>query len=306
VSDKPQCCRLCAAASIEDLGAIPDGDYFAGQVLDKRIPGGRLYQCATCRSMFKHPILDPVQYMTLYESGVPTQWSGNAGRQDLKLIESLLRGFAALRILDVGCGTGEFLKALPATHLKFGVEPSSAAAAARLGGINILAKEIDAVPIEMKFDVITVIDVIEHIANPELLLTSAYGRLAAGGKLIVATGDPEMPLWRYLFKSRFWYPTFPEHISFPSIGFCQIWSDKTGAIVREKITTRYESLSYGRRALNFIIQTAFYISPSAFSWVGRLADSALRARKPRRQFFAPGIPGLFADHQVLIIERPIV
>jgi SAM-dependent methyltransferase len=306
VSDKPQCCRLCAATGIEDLGAIPDGDYFAGRVLDNTIPGGRLYRCNTCRSMFKHPILGLVQYMTLYESGIPTQWSGNAGRQDLKIINSLLHGLEALRILDVGCGTGEFLKALPAKHLKFGVEPSPAAVLADLGGINVLAKEIDAVPIEMKFDVITVIDVIEHIANPATLLTSAYDRLVAGGKLIVATGDPEMPLWRYLFKSRFWYPTFPEHISFPSIGFCKIWSNKTGAIVREKITNRYNTSNYGGRALSFLIQTAFYVSPPAFSWVGRLAGVARRARKPRRQFFAPGIPGLFADHQILIIERPIV
>jgi SAM-dependent methyltransferase len=256
--------------------------------------------------MFKHPILDPVQYMRLYELGIPTQWSGNAGRQDLRIIESLLRGLDVLRILDVGCGTGDFLRALPAKHLKFGVEPSSAAAAAERGGINVLAQEIGTVPVEMEFDVITVIDVIEHIANPESLLTSAYGRLAAGGRLIVATGDPEIALWRYLFKSRFWYPIFPEHISFPSIGFCQIWSNKTGAIVREKITTRYESLNYGRRALGFLIQTAFYISPAAFSWVGRLAGSALHTRQPRRQFFAPGIPGLFADHQVLVIEKPIV
>jgi SAM-dependent methyltransferase len=256
--------------------------------------------------MFKHPILEPVQYMTLYESGIPTHWSGNAGRQDLKIIESLLRGSEALRILDVGCGTGDFLKALPAKHLKFGVEPSSAAAAAERGGINILAQDIDTVPMELKFDVITVIDVIEHIANPETLLTSAYGRLAPGGKIIVATGDPELPLWRYLFKSRFWYPIFPEHISFPSIGFCQIWSNKTGAIVREKITNCYQSLNYGRRALSFIIQIAFYVSPAAFSWAGRLAGSILRAREPRRQFFAPGIPGLFADHQVMIIEKPVV
>jgi len=174
------------------------------------------------------------------------------------------------------------------------------------GGINILAHDIDTVPMELKFDVITVIDVIEHIANPETLLTSAYVRLAPGGKIIVATGDPELPLWCYLLKSRFWYPIFPEHISFPSIGFCQIWSNKTGAIVGKKITNRYQSLNYGRRVSSFIIQIAFYVSPAAFSWAGRLAGSILRARKPRRQFFAPGIPGLFADHQVLIIEKPVV
>jgi SAM-dependent methyltransferase len=305
MTDAATRCRLCGGTTTENLGEIPDSDYFAGTVLPEPIPGGRLFRCGACRSMFRHPILSSADYLTLYSSGVATQWSGVGGREDLRLIKSMLTvDSPSLEVLDIGCGTGDFLDSLPPSWPKFGVEPSAAAAYAERRGIKILASEIASVPEETQFDVITLIDVIEHFPEPARLLFEAYSRIRPGGKIIVSTGDPEAPMWRVL-GSRFWYAGFPEHVSFPSLEFCRQWCEKRDASVRKSHTIRYQRLGPGRLALSFMAQLAYYSSPPVFNFVGRAVQELRGPAVARRRSFAPGVPGLFVDHQILIIEKPV-
>jgi SAM-dependent methyltransferase len=299
-----QICRLCGSHDVADLGAIPDSDYFAGRVLLERLAGGRLFCCGSCRSMFRHPVLSASKYLELYEHGNPTQWSGGSDRQDLNIIRSLIMEKPEFsKILDIGCGTGEFLSSLPSRFQKFGIEPSAAAAHAERRGIEIVARQIENLPPHTKFDVITIVDVIEHVVDAASLLTDAYAHLAPCGKIIISTGDPESAAWRRVFKSRFWYASFPEHITFPSIGFYRNWCEKHDAVQDGKVMTRYQLLSRRRMALNFLMQTVFFVNPMAFSWVGRAGAWLRAAPPPRRQTFSPGVPGLFVDHHVLALEK---
>jgi SAM-dependent methyltransferase len=300
-------CRLCGSDDVTDLGAIPDSDYFAGRVLLEPLSGGRLFHCRSCHSMFRHPILSASKYLDLYENGNPTQWSGGADRQDMGVVRSIVLANAKLsKILDVGCGTGDFLFSLPKHFQKFGIEPSAAASHAERRGIKIVARQIDNLPAHAAFNVVTMIDVIEHVVDPASLLMRAYSHLEPGGKIIISTGDPDCSMWGQLFKSRFWYVSFPEHITFPSVGFCQKWCEKHHAVTGRKLVTRYHILSRWRITLNFLIQAAFYVSPTAFNWVGRVAARLRALPTPRRQTFSPGVPGVFVDHQVLVIEKPRV
>jgi SAM-dependent methyltransferase len=305
MTDGRPVCRLCGGANTENLGEIPGSDYFAGRVLPKVIPGGRLFRCRACRSMFRHPVLSSAEYLKLYSSGLATQWSGGGGREDLRLIRSMVMVDATtLKVLDIGCGTGDFLDSLPPNCVKFGVEPSAAAAYAERRGIKILGCEITSVPEEAQFDVITIIDVIEHFPEPAPLWAEAYSRIRPGGKIIVSTGDPETPIWR-AFGARFWYVGFPEHVSFPSLEFCRQWCEKRNASARKAHATRYQRLGMGRLALSFLMQLAYYLSPPMFSWVGRATQVLRDCTTSRRLSFAPGVPGLFVDHHILTIEKPV-
>jgi SAM-dependent methyltransferase len=305
VVEPPSICRLCGSDDVTDLGAIPDSDYFAGRVLLEPLAGGRLIRCSACHSMFRHPILSASKYLELYEYGNPTQWSGGADRQDLSIVRSeILANPGLSKILDVGCGTGDLLFSLPKHFQKFGIEPSTAAGHAELRGIKIVARQIDNLPAHARFNVVTMIDVIEHVVDPTSLLIQAYAHLEPGGKIIISTGDPDCSIWRQTFKSRFWYASFPEHITFPSVGFCQNWCEKHQAVMNKKLVTRYHMLSGWRMALNFLMQAAFFVSPVAFSWVGRVAVRLQASPTPRRQTFSPGVPGLFVDHHILVIEKP--
>jgi SAM-dependent methyltransferase len=303
--DKARICRLCGSPEIEDLGAIPDSDFFAGRILPTALAGGRLLGCVSCNSMFRHPVLDAPQYMELYARGDPNQWDSTSERRDLAVVRSMIiEDPHSSSVLDIGCGTGEFLSTLPDRIQKFGVEPSGAAGYAVERGIQILADQVENLPAGMPFSVITLIDVIEHVVAPASLLEVAYGHLAPGGKMIVSTGDPDNFVWRRLLKSRFWYSSFPEHITFPSVGFCKWWCELQGAAMDRKVAIRYKALNPPWAALSLLMQAAFFISPAAFSWVGRAADRLRGAPSPRRQTHAPGIPGLLRDHQVLVLVKP--
>jgi SAM-dependent methyltransferase len=302
----PAACRLCEATRIKCLGAIPDSDYFAGRVLRDPIHGGRLWKCDSCQSMFRHPVLPNSEYLRLYRNGTEDEWSADVGRQDLATIRRIIAEKGSpCGVLDVGCGAGDFLLTLPSDLARYGVEPSVAASAiARKRGVSILAPTLDGLSPTASFDVITLIDVIEHVVEPGALLDAALSHLAPGGSLIIATGDPSNVPWSRVFRSRFWYSSFPEHITFPSLKYFYIWHEGKGLRAPTAEKLRYRRMPFWKTAIYFASQAVFLASPSLLSLVGRRIDGLRRAPKPRRRFFSPGAPGVFADHQIVTIQSP--
>jgi SAM-dependent methyltransferase len=298
-------CRLCNATCIRNLGKIADSDYFAGRVLPHPIDGGHLWKCESCQSMFRHPILPNSSYLCLYADGAEDQFGAIRGRQDFVIIRRMIEEkHRPCGVLDVGCGAGDFLMTLPADLARYGVEPSAAAsAAARNRGVSILAPTLDDLSAEAIFDVITIIDVIEHVADPGALLDAALAHLAPGGSLIIATGDPDSALWSRIFRARFWYVSFPEHITFPSLKYFGIWREGSGLHPPTTRRLKYRRIPIWRIAWSFASQLAFLASPSLLNRAGRFAEWLRRAPHPRRRFFSPGGLGVFTDHQIVTIRN---
>lgn len=104
-------------------------------------------------------------------------------------------------ILEVGCGNGTVLSALSkggARRHLVGSElhPSGLAVAAKRLGKNAELVQMDARDImaENAFDVIGAYDVIEHIAEDEMVLSSMHKALRPGGGVVIAV--PQHPwLW---------------------------------------------------------------------------------------------------------------
>lgn len=305
MTDTPSACRLCGAAQILRLGVIPDSDYFAGKVLTHTLHGGSLWRCLACQSMFRHPILTPAAYLGLYADGVAEAWSTEGGRQDLEIIRRLVAQHGASGcVLDVGCGSGGFLSTLPTGMKKCGVEPSAAAARTATGlGVAILGQTLQDLPADARFDVITIIDVIEHVVDPTQMLDQLLPHLAPGGCLIVGTGDPTCTPWYRVFRARFWYSCFPEHISFPSPQYFRVWQQSRGLQPPSIVRTRYRRLPFWRVTMNFAAQVLYGLSPSCIDWLGRRAQELQRKPYPRGRFFSPGSQGVFTDHQVVMIRR---
>jgi SAM-dependent methyltransferase len=306
MTDAPSVCRLCGAAQIVRLGVIPDSDYFAGKVLAHALAGGGLWRCTACQSMFRHPVLTPSAYLNLYADGVAEAWSAEHGRQDLEIIRRLVAQHGASGcVLDVGCGSGGFLSTLPASVQKCGVEPSVAAAHAATGiGVSILGQTLRDLPAHAQFDVITIIDVIEHVVDPTQMLDEILPHLAPGGCLIVGTGDPTSTPWHRVFRSRFWYVCFPEHISFPSPQYFRVWQQTRGLQPPTIVRTRYRRLPMWRRALFFAAQVLYGLSPASIDWFGRRVQALQGLPHPRRRLFSPGSLGVFTDHQVVMVQHP--
>lgn len=117
------------------------------------------------------------------------------------LARKALAGRSASRLLEIGCGTGNVLRALR----------SSAPGGTLVGmdlfieGLHIARRRVDAplvqadvsrAPFDAGFDLIGLFDVIEHLPEDEQVLRDAAALLAPGGTLLVTV--PAFPsLWSY-------------------------------------------------------------------------------------------------------------
>ncbi len=128
--------------------------------------------------------LNPVRLAYLRQA-VDAHWGGEAG------------GFtplAARRALDVGCGAGllaEPLARLGAAVTGIDAAPENVAVAAAHAtgaglGIDYRAGGIEAVAGET-FDLVTSLEVIEHVADPAGFVGGLAGALAPGGLMILST-----------------------------------------------------------------------------------------------------------------------
>jgi SAM-dependent methyltransferase len=130
-------------------------------------------------------------------------------------IVTVPRGDNLGKLLDVGCGSGQFLALM--THLGWdvlGVEPDSSACrmAAERWGIVPINGWIEDVA-ERDFDLVSMIGVIEHLYDPVDTLRKIRGLLKPGGKVFVTTHDISGPGPR-LFGKHWVGWEVPQHLYF--------------------------------------------------------------------------------------------
>ena len=128
-------------------------------------------------------------------------------RHHLRQMERIIGPPAGRALLDVGAYIGVFVEvALAAGWKAQGVEPSAwAAAEAQRRGLNVVSGTLDSVPLApASFDVLTLWDVIEHLADPAAELERARRLLRPGGWLVVHTMDIDAPVSRLLGRRWPW------------------------------------------------------------------------------------------------------
>lgn len=160
--------------------------------------------CATCTAFFVSPAPPEESLNRFYSSYdaqhradlmTPIQHARYCRQLDrwldvrVRTLSGLLR-LQGCRVLDIGCGRGEFLAALQ----KHGVvahgmdlDPTSAPYVEALGIRNYYSCALADLPPTLEFDVITLNDVVEHPLQPLTLLRQALARLRPGGLLLVWT-----------------------------------------------------------------------------------------------------------------------
>lgn len=145
-----------------------------------------------------------------------------------------------IRILDIGCGTGVFLELAQREGWDvWGIEIADDGremANQRLGGERVFA-DIQELPSDGQFDIITMWAIIEHLPNPELYVANVARCLAADGVVAIATPNTRSLNYR-LFGSRWRYMIPPEHLVYFNLDNLAMLVEKYG-LVPIKETTRY-------------------------------------------------------------------
>jgi SAM-dependent methyltransferase len=184
-----------------------------------------ILRCAACGlGRTEAPAFDPGRYYTDdYFTGQHAD-----GYADYRGAEAVLRReFASTvafirarrgggRLLEVGCAYGFFLQEAKPFFEVTGIElAADAAAHARSCGLDVLTGVADEATLEQlgSFDVIAMLDVIEHLPDPLELLRLLGRHLAPGGIIVVTTGDFASLVARLLGKH--WrLMTPPQHLWF--------------------------------------------------------------------------------------------
>ncbi len=128
-----------------------------------------------------------------------------------------LKGFTQPgRLLDVGTAYGFFLKAAKAAGWDtVGVEiaPDCALEAARISDAPVLAADFVEADVPGSFDVITMLDVLEHVRDPIACIEKARSLLVPGGWLVVETGDIDCG-WARLLGNHWYFLDPPNHLHY--------------------------------------------------------------------------------------------
>jgi len=92
------------------------------------------------------------------------------------------------RIHDVGCGPGSFLASLPADWERHGSDPNPRAierARAADPALRLQVGGVETIPPGAPFSMVTALDVIEHVPDPEAARDALARQLVPGGLLLL-------------------------------------------------------------------------------------------------------------------------
>lgn len=133
-----------------------------------------------------------------------------------KIILDYLKKNRGGSILDIGCGYGWLLSSLNKKKWKrYGVEPSKDCYEIAKLNMDFIFNNINKIN-NKKFDVITLIHVIEHIRNPIIFLKKIKKNLKKNGILIIETPDFDSAMARK-YNTKFRLLHDPTHISLFSL-----------------------------------------------------------------------------------------
>lgn len=158
--------------------------------------GYRIVRCRTCGLWYVNPQPTPAELHELYaryDDG--DQWRKHEGHFNSAIRAAILRRKKSGTILDVGCGSGNFLRGMKERGFAvFGIEPSGSGSefARAEYGIEIYHGMIEdylAAQPGRRFDVITLLNVLEHLTDPAAALAQLRHALAPEGMLVIVVPD---------------------------------------------------------------------------------------------------------------------
>jgi SAM-dependent methyltransferase len=190
--------------------------------------GSRIYSCRSCRLEFQFPQPTDERLATIYSSDY---FLGSKDIPSLQNQRLLKRATARLylnavapyireshpRLLEIGCGHGEFLiEAESRGYEVEGLEHSQHAASEANQQLSRCAVRVGSPEADVlargAYDVVAAFDVIEHLRRPKQALAFLHAALKPGG--IVAIVTPSLDSWSRRLLARYWMEYKTEHLTY--------------------------------------------------------------------------------------------
>ena len=143
------------------------------------------------------------------------------------------------------------------------------------------------------------IDVIEHVVDVENFLTQSLAHVKENGLLIISTGNPDCFFWKKVFKAKFWYSLYSEHVTFPDYKYYLEFSIRQGLQTPEQKRIRYTNLKPINRLLSMCRFSYSYAIYKLLKTVRRIIGDSTAT--PTMSYV--NLMGTFTDHHVIIFKK---
>lgn len=205
-------CALCGRPTPEKVLAsrwiesLPENAVFGGRL--------RIVECRECGLRYLNPMPDPRDLGHIYSYDVYADSTNHNPVLQEFFHATLVRQCARLgRVLEIGCGTGEFLAFLESKGLEVaGVEFADTAQRVKFQGRLYVGRMEDLEIPEASFDAVLLLNVIEHLLDPLAVLKKIRRMLAPHGVLLLRHPNSDLffnKAYRYLVE----FPKFLLHRS---------------------------------------------------------------------------------------------
>ena len=271
-------CDFCGSMQAEPFLSLKD--------LRLGLPGKwDLFRCSQCGLLYLFPQPEAWELARHYPENYHAYLSSSKGLLSRLRSFGVNRRIRAVRhfnpqgerLLDVGCATGEFLRAFAdqTGWQVVGIEViPQAAELARQKGLEIIEQDLlnADFPAE-SFDVITLWDVLEHLTSPNAALQECRRLLKDGGLLVIKAPNPSGGEAK-LFGSEWIGYEAPQHL----FGFPEV-------VLRAHL----EALGFKEEALQqigsdyaaFFLSLGYWLQEHGAAHLGKLVIYLLRTRVGR-------------------------
>ena len=212
-----------------------------------------VWECSRCHLVFLHPqSIDEVltgssSEATLMEGDSEQDraiTSAETARLHLERLVAYM-GPQRGRLIEMGCGTGDFLQAARDAGFQIqGMDVSARScqiANQRLGGPFVLCGNAENLePPTEPYDVCALFEMIEHVRNPEKLLQRLRAFLKPDGVLFLCA--PSLDSWSARVMRKHWPEFKTEHLTYFGVETIRNLLAKTG-YTRVEVSPHYEALT---------------------------------------------------------------
>lgn len=232
---------------------------------------GEIVRCCACDVVYKNPFPDNKTLREGYEESIDEEYLALLPERRATfegVMKEVERYARKGRILDVGCAEGTLLELARKRGWEVhGVEPNKHLVvwARKHYGLKVVQGSIEQRSLKRNsYDVITLLDVIEHVAEPEKFLRRCSELLAPGGLIFISTPDFGS-VWSRVMRRK-WFYILSIHVFYFTQQTLSAVLQRAGF---EMVTTKRYLL---RTSLAYVAdKSRNYLGPigSTFAWLVR-------------------------------------